>query len=728
MSSSTFIGKLVSGLTSLPEKFYSLFPGLRREYTQVHQLNTALAKIEQVAFPSFSSFQENQKISLAGKTIEQWLDLTAEKMQQPRSKDLYVHERAEWDRLEQQFLALQYRSGAIAKGTDPDQGRSLFQKIEPIIRKYLASVSLFPGRHNPKVDKALPQLNPREKGRLEQACQSYPALIERFLCRAEAKNDPWIASFVKWVLRSNCNIGVFVKAPQEREMLASIHLDKRSGAVDGKKGICFQDVEIDGRAHKVVCLNIDDQMVPIQGPFKKKTVTLRNLIHPFASGLTLTIEKIFRMFKEKTTDYGKVEYLKGGVRNWSAIELGSYNQSSQSYDTLEADRFFDELLNKVPLPPLSEERMRERYANWQALAPNQWGLSIRSNRSKPDLNVLQSHGYKDLIYRRGDQYYIFPMGIQPKKFPRTPIEKFLSFPATLVAAHHYPDEAYFLSQRDDIGWIFPLSEQETARMQKDLIETYSLSKKGFVNFQFAGDNCAFHIQQLFDKVIAAPFYEKIQSVLNTYLSSQNIVSRQLIKNNSVRAFQGLNHDLLREILSYMVDDLWKKKDIQNLKGLTQSSLDLLAKIYNQPFAPIPMEKVNFSDLNAKEATIELLFQTIEISRFYRMDLFRGKTDQAFLATINKIIHIAPWRWLKRGIINAVLFFMGSWRFVIAHKQDQESPFPQLSFKSLAANPLLQEGYLHHPAALWEWISLRGKRLSATQKSLNQLYNACSTGL
>ncbi len=742
MPSSSFTERISSAFAKIPEKFYSYFPTLRKQYQKVHELNAVFAKIEQVAFPSFPSFtksldkpdllqnrakiiQEIQGTSIEGKTIHEWLRIGEEKLNKSQSKDLYTHERAEWDRFEQQLLGLQYRSGAIATGSGSENTPSaLFLKIEPVIRKYLSASSLFPGRYDPKTHKELPQLNSKEKEQLEHACATYPVLIEKFLARAKNSKDPWTASFVKWALRSNCNIGVFVKTPQEKELLASVHLDKRSGAVDGKKGICFQDVVIDGASRKVVCLKIDGKMEPIQGALKKRNVTLKNLIDPKADGLTLSIEKIIRIFKEKTNGYGKVEYLKNGVCDWNAIECGSYNQTTKRYDTINPDKFFEELLNKVPLVAYTEQEISTRYKNWNNLAPNQWGLALRASRSKADLNVLQAHGYKDLIYRKEDVYYVFPIGIQPKKFPKTSIEKLLFFSSTSVAGNHYPDESFYLSLRDQIGIIFPLSDVETDRMQKELVETYLQAKKGNLLFQFAGDNCAFHIQKLFDKVIAAPFYEKIQSVLNGYLSSKNIISKLLIQNNSVRAFQGLNHGLLKEILSYMVDDLWEKRDFSNLSELTRHSIDLLTKIYNHPFDPIAIDKIDFSKDTAKEEIKNLLFQTVQLARFYRMDLFRSKTDQPFLSTVNKIISIAPWRWLKRGIINTVLLIMGSWRWVIiAREEKQERILPHISLKNLASNPLIREGYLNHPAALWEWVSLRNQRLVATQQCLNNLRSA-----
>lgn len=741
MQNSSFTGRVSAAFAEIPEKFYSHFPTLRKQYQKVDELNTVFTKIEQVAFPSFPSLtksldksdllqnrakiiQEIQGTSIEGKTIHEWLRIGVEKLNKSHSKDLYAHERAEWDRFEQQLIGLQYRSGAIATGlSSKNNASALFLKIEPVIRKYLSASSLFPGRYHPQTDKELPQLNSKEKEQLEHACATYPVLIEKFLARAKNSNDPWTVSFVKWALRSNCNIGVFVKTPQEKELLASVHLDKRSGAVDGRKGICFQDVVIDGLSRKVVCLKIDGKMEPIQGALKKRNVTLKNLIDPKADGLTLSIEKIIRIFKEKTNGYGDVEYLEGGVRDWNAIELGSYNQTTKRYNTIHPDKFFEELLNKVPLIAFTEKEISARYKNWQNLAPNQWGLALRASRSKPDLNVLQAHGYKDLIYRKGDAYYVFPMGIQPKKFPKDSVQKLLFFSSTSAAGLHFPDESFYLSLRDHIGIIFPLSHEETARLQKQLVETYLQAKNGNLLFQFAGDNCAFHIQKLFDKVIAAPFYEKIQSVLNGYLSSKNIISQLLIHNNSVRAFQGLNHGLLKEILSFMVDDLWQKRDSQNLRELTRHSIDLLTKIYSQPFDPIALDKIDFSKPAAKEEIKKLLFQTIELARFYRMDLFRSKTDQPLLSAVNKIISIAPWRWLKRGIINTVLFIMGSWRWAISHEERQERILPQISLKNLASNPLIQEGYLNHPAALWEWVSLRNQRLAATLQCLNNLRSA-----
>lgn len=727
--------KSISGpFLKIPERFFFYFPRLRKQYQKIETLNTIFKKIEEVGFQSFPSLNrchnrsdllhDRKKIitsiqntSIEGKTVQEWLLVAARKLSKARTKDLYTHEKTEWDRLEQQLVGLQYRSGALSKGTTPEKALALFNALEPVIQKYLASPSIFPGRTTSR------QLKLQEKEQLEKACARYPAFIEKFLERAK-KNpeglDPWTASFVKWVLRSGCNIGVFVKAPTEKDLLASLHLDKRSGAVDGKKGIHFQDVVVDGVAQRLVCLKIDEKMEPIQGALKKRKVTLKNIINQTAGGITLSIEKILRIFKEKTSDYGDLEYLSGGIRNWNTIKLASFDETTGQYHGIAKDKFLETLLDKVSLPPLSEEQMQERYQNFLPLSPGHWGLGILSSRSKPNLNVMQAHGYQEIVYRKDHSYYILPMGVQPKRFPKNWLEKIFFFSATTPAGIHYVDESFYLSQRNKIGLFFPLTSQETNRLKTHLAENSLLSKQEDLLFQFAGDNCAFHIQKCFDEVIAAPFYEKLQSVLNQYLSSKNIISRLLIQNDSVRAFQGLNHGLLKEILSYVIDDLWNKKESENLKELTYRAIHLLSKVYQETLTAPQLERIDFSRLAAKEEMKKLLFQTIEVARFYRMDLFRSEADQPFLAAINKVIGWAPWRGLKRGIINVVLFLIGSWRWVLTREEKQETILPGIALKNLAANPLLQEGYLNHPAALWEWTALRGQRLTRSKECLNRL--------
>lgn len=723
--------------------FYSYFPHLRSIFNETVELNCLFTKIEGVAFASFPSPRKTtdnraleaervriikniQESPYADRTISAWLKSAAEKIQSAKKQFLFSHEKKELELLEQQHLALSYRSGAIGKGYDAAKGEELANKVEPIIRAYISHNKIFPGRHQPAAGSELATLTKVERERLVHACTRYPELFDKIIARHTQNpkpSDEWTANFVKWCIRSGCSIGVFVKAPIEREALSKLHLDKRSGTVDGKKGIAFSDVGVFGCFRRTLCLKMDDRMQPIQGDFKNRIVTLRNLINPLAPGLTLRIKEILANFGIKTNGYGLVDYLGGGVRNWNSIHLGSYNEATKTFDKVSPDSVLRELKTKVPLAQLSAAEMQERYSLSEEprMQEGQWALALRASRLNTNLNILQAHAYTEIICKENDRYFVFPMGVQPVVFPESSIAKLLFLTGTIKGGLHYPDESYFLKQRQQLGMLFPLSKEEEVRLNFAIASIAKNAQEESLLFQVAGTNCSYHVQRLFDHVIGAPFYEKIQEIADKAFSQGNFLSETIDRMNYKKAFEGLNHELLDKILDKLIDHLWETKNSSDLKALAQLCQQLLSRTYQKEI-PIDFSKISTDNPECKEPLKALIFQTIESVRFYRLDLFKIESDQALLSTLNKVINLAPWRWMKRLLVNTILFIFGSWRWMAVRKSTPGSTTGagKLEVSAMAGNPLLQEGYLNHPAALWEWTKQKDSRLAKLETILRPL--------
>jgi hypothetical protein len=468
-------------------------------------------------------------------------------------------------------------------------------------------------------------------------------------------------------------------------------------------------------------MKMDGVLQPIQGEFKKREITLKNLVNPLSSGITLKVEEIFTSFAKKTSSYQQIEYLQGGVRNWNAIHLGSMNGKTKTLDTISSDSILRELRSKAPLISFDEDQIKERYkqSGFIPLKEGQWAIALRASRLKPNLNMLEAHGYIELIYKENDRYFALPMGVQPVHLPEKVLAKLFFLTATNKAGIHYPDESFFLSQRQQMGLFFPLSEQEEVRLQYTIASMQQSSEENHLLFQFAGKNCAFHIQRIFDQVIAAPFYEKIQDIADRAFSEGNFLSEAIDRITFKRAFEGLNHELLNTTLKKITDHLWKNHRQEELRQLCALSASLLSKVHQRTIH-IDSQKIHTNNPRCKQAIQTLLKETIETIRFYRMDLFRVETDQGILSSLNKVIKLIPSRLLKRLLTNVFLFLIGSWRWMIV-KKDTVIPTKKtdsdLQISSTAGNPLVQEGYLNHPAALWEWLESKDVRISKINKIL-----------
>jgi hypothetical protein len=737
-----FLSRATSALSCVPGAFFSYFPHLRQPYQKIHTLNETFARIEKVAFAHFSSPKRDEPSSMTeqrrkvsqdiqstvydGKTLAEWMEKAQKILDKMQPEALYAHEQEELDLLRQQLLALRYRSGVEWKGCDEDQGKALYDQVEPIIRRYVSLPRINPGRQSP--GDGLAELTLTERHQLLLACTRYPLLIKEFIKRHEENKegyDAWTADFVKWALRSGCNVGVFVKTPLERRELSEAHLDKRSGAVHGKKGIHFTTLPMYGSMVKVLAIKVDGRMQPIQGDYKKERVHLKNLVSPTHEGMTLTMEKVMKTFKEKTSSYGSVEYLDRGICNWNAIELGSYNDDSQTYDRLEGGQLLKQLHYIAPVVTFSEAQVLQRYhlpSGTPPLEDGKWAIVLRGSRQKANLNVLEAHGYLEIVHRTGDSYSVFPIGVQPIALPNNPIEKLFYLSATKKAALHYPDESFYLSQRQHAGIFIPLLEEDEPRLHEAIKELYENGQNGDLLFQFGGMNCAYHVQQVFDQVVAAPFYEKMRSAVASVASSKNAFKELWADMQMKRALEGLNHDVLDEMLTELVDDLWKSRDPDgHLQELLDESIKLMNRMFDRNMPLIDLKKIDFSQESVKKDIKKLLFQSTELIRFYRLDLFESQTDQAVLTIINKIVHAMPWRWAKRLIINLVMLILGSWRWEVIKEKKKDDPSTEaMAVKNVLSNPLLHEGYLHHPAALWRWNKQHTNHLEKFESTLRRI--------
>lgn len=698
---------------------------------EIQFLNGIFSQIENKPFTYFSSPKQGdsaeevqkreeiirniQATVYQGKSLSAWMEL-AEKTIQVAKPLLSPREQRDLCLLQEQLLALQYRSGSVLKGTDPRKGQELYQKIYPILCSYVIKPSMNPGRAG-----LSDPLSTQEKTQLLLACIRYPLLIQEFL-KKHSENpqapDKWISDFIKWSLRSECNVGVFVKMPMERRLLSQAHLDKRSGAVHGKKGIHFHKIPLYGSLAKVLSLHIDGAMRPIQGDYKKEMIPLRNLVNPTHPGFTLSPEQMIDLFRKKTTGYGSVEYLQRGVANWNAIKLSSYNEKTGKDEQLSSENLLEKLHYVAPLLSLSNQAVKERYelSSEEPLQDGQWALVLRASRQKANLNVLEAHSYLEAVHRNGDRYLVFPIGVQPHSLPSNSLQKLFYLTATKKAGLHYPDESCYLSQRQHTAMWLTLTTEEQKRLQTALADRYQAGKEKNLLFQFGGMNCGYHVQSIFDQVVAEPFYEGIRSAIANM--SKNPVTHAWTGIQMKRALEGLNHGILHCLIQDLVQHLLQNNDPEGeLQRLSDLAVSLMSRIFGKELPQINVRNIRNKGPQAIKHLQEFLFETVETIRFYRLDLFESESDQPILSSVQKVLNKLPWRWAKRLVINLFMLLLGSWRWEVIQK---ENAILKKNAKNVLTNPLLLEGYLHHPAALWLWKEKTSKSAEKLESHLKEL--------
>jgi hypothetical protein len=673
--------------------------------TTIHALIQDLAKLENIPFKIDCKPTDTYLASPLKKWVERAESIPFDPKLTKESQELAA-----------QAIALRYRSGQAPK-VSPERVEELFSRFKEIMTFYKRNREIF--KEN------APELSPEELSQLRLACERYPLFVEKILDQAnnrhenlvKKKFDPWTEEFVKWCLRSGCSIEVFVELPHERRLLSKSHLDKRAGEVDKKEGICFQEfTDIEGKRIRALALKIDGRYVNVQGQNKEKTVELSNLVNKNAPPYVVKVSEIYKQFKEKTHFYGHIDYLQGrGISNWASLNWGSFNPAHNGDDLISLTRPDGSLdpdfhTRLPPVKTVSREELEQIHPGQAVCQPGQYGLIINASRIKTNLNIGETHGYMTFVVPTADgKFNLYPICIQATKIPQTFLQKLCILADTIKAGSVYPDESFFLSNRQRFGKFFPFENKSDFDLAAlEVASLANAARKGNIIFQPQGINCAHYVQKVYWNSIGKPFYSLLEEFSKTHCSAK----RQKLLEKAVLYF---DDGALDKIINEMIDKIVTKENLGEIKRLLKTTLKLLSAslMKDDPALKASLaekiaafEKISAGTALSKQEKVklkkelkELLTLTIRSQQHYRTYLFNANFDSG-LEYIIPLIKWIPWKALRDFITSVILFItLGAWRSYTLIKPDKKGKMHRVK-EAFFKSPYFKHHTFNLPASLW----------------------------
>lgn len=376
--------------------------------------------------------------------------------------------------LAQRMIALQYRLEAINGGLDPDQMvESDFIHLTSLATTWKKEKKLFWD----------PELTPLDVIQIERTTRY------RAFSRLIFENVNLREAFFEWMLRDRLPATVFIEYPALVSTINDNLLNGRIGTVGGDR-LKIQKILKNHELLKVVTL-----------PFEGREISIldrRQKIH-LRGGFTLTIDEIFKLFKDKPRRFVDVEYFAHGIANWNAQHLGYCIPSQKRYKTinLEQAEWWRQL---PPLEIISWEEAKGRYGSW--VSGLNWIASAKASRHHLNLNYEKCHAYFEIaIPTKDGSYHIYDFGKFARMFPYGVVDNMRMFTITTPATIAYPDENIYHTTRQHVGYAFELHHYQGLILMEELRQDILRARSGNMVFQIEAENCGHWIQTHLEELL-----------------------------------------------------------------------------------------------------------------------------------------------------------------------------------------------------------------------------------
>lgn len=298
-------------------------------------------------------------------------------------------------------------------------------------------------------------------------------------------------NFMIWTFQDGNSPKVFIEYPSLQEKLRICLLSNRIGKINNQflkirkvekfyKGEFFYE--------KIVTLPFEGLEINILNPKQKVT---------FKGHLTLTMEEIFEVFKNKNFRVGNLEFLSQGICNWNVHKWGFWDALEKEYSVINLHQ--NNWWKQLPvIEIISREEASKRYE--QNLDGKNWCVAATATRSSPTLDYENTHAFLEIAIPTIHGYCIYDFGKFATFFPTTFFEGLSVFCQNLHAAVAYPDENIFYSHRQQTYHGFVINEEQGLKLMDAIkYDVIKSNQKNFV-YQIESDNCAkwvhFHLVDL----------------------------------------------------------------------------------------------------------------------------------------------------------------------------------------------------------------------------------------
>lgn len=308
--------------------------------------------------------------------------------------------------------------------------------------------------------------------------------------------------FFQWILRDENDVQPFVQFPAATERLLECGLSGRISRFGGGALKILHE-----RLHD---LNVEQKILTL--PFEGKDISILDpslRIH-FASGYSLTIEEIFKVFRNKDIAVGDLEFMADGIVNWNIHQLSITREDQVQRIDVTQKRWWEQM----PLfEVLNRRQVWKRYGI--PLKPRQWIAAACATRGRPNLDYEETHAYLEIAIPRGRGLYaVYDFGKLALKYPETLMEKMSMFTKNVHATVAFPDENVYYSHRQKGFEPFALTPRQGIALMSLLRRDIESSRKLNFIYQIESENCAKWVHHVLEEVVG---HEKMPDLFRMQL-------------------------------------------------------------------------------------------------------------------------------------------------------------------------------------------------------------------
>jgi hypothetical protein len=621
-------------------------------------------------------------------------------------QNLTDEERVEWGRLREELqacrLGCSYRKqGALDphRELDADE-KALVTQLEDKVFSIKREGKLYPKKRPSGL------LTQQEKKQLTLLVKKYPEYA-RFLLNTSKRR---LEFFIKFALRANCNIDVFVQFWFETNHIKKANMHARWGKAFGPEGIIVEDDQVK--------LLIAGRYEPVQD--KTREVRLPNLVDDGCEDSVMTMGQFFEEFEGKTHGYGKADIFAvdaqgrrlGGV-NWDPIRQGSLDPDTKQVRRTDATRW-----HEWPGFLATREEMQERFPGQTLCEGDEWGLAFCASRANANLSVSENHAYLVVYIPMEDgNYRVLPMGLQPHDLPKNFIETMGFLCATKTAEVHFPDESYFLDNREHIGHFCSLDKQGQDLLKECMAYQIEKGRSGHKVFQALGNNCANFVYWFMYKLFVHRF---LFDGLQKHLGGE-AVAAPLLRSLERTAKSG-DDDELVNAAKKVVGKLNKEGLMQLIKGCHTLMQETLFKDQKDSLLAIGETlPEDLSETLLREKANNLLVDTFKSLQMFRLNALDADLANGFFNFLNKVLNFL----IKIGFINrkiaAGIFWFVQLTILFSWRATSFITGKGLRVKSVAWNKYAIRCNLPLPTSMWLWNDKKPKLRETINRRFAQIF-------
>ncbi|MGA8163883.1 MAG: hypothetical protein WB791_02525 [Waddliaceae bacterium] len=367
--------------------------------------------------------------------------------------------------LRRALVALLYRLEDANGGLSPVAvQQELFYSLCQAFQEWKQQHPLFPGS----------SLIQRGQVFLQETCR-YPEFVHLLL-----SDKKLLAEFFIWAYRDSLPILPFIEFPATGRKIIKAALNGRIGCL-GEHHLKVQKVSVEGEKVFEKILSLPFEGCDISILDEEKVIIFRG-------NYALTIEEIFRVFKNKRIEVGNLELMSEGIINWNCNHWGWWDDDRKQYRAIDLEQ--SEWWKQLPnLKVLTLKEARRMFGNH--LHGNEWNFSLISTRLRKNLDVEDTHAYTNLAIPIGKgSYAIYPFGKYSFEFPPNLLSGLMKSGETKEATIAYPDANVYFTHRDPASYSFALTEGQAMRFIDSIKKDMLLSREGHLVYQITTENCA----------------------------------------------------------------------------------------------------------------------------------------------------------------------------------------------------------------------------------------------